>query len=43
MFGEVRHRSHGDYDAVLAGGTVVRVSRSRREALSHLFGETEGA
>lgn len=30
---EVRHRSHGDYEAVLADGTVVRVSRTRREAL----------
>lgn len=30
---EVRHRSHGDYEAVLADGTVVRVSRRRREAL----------
>ncbi|MGD2068558.1 MAG: LytTR family DNA-binding domain-containing protein [Gemmatimonadota bacterium] len=30
---EVRHRSHGDYEAVLADGTVVRVSRTRREGL----------
>lgn len=30
---EVRHRSHGDYDAVLSDGTVVRVSRTRRDAL----------
>lgn len=30
---EVRHRSHGDYDATLADGTVVRVSRTRRAAL----------
>lgn len=30
---EVRHRSHGDFEAALADGTVVRVSRSRRDAL----------
>ena len=30
---EVRHRSHGDFEAVLVDGTVVRVSRTRREAL----------
>lgn len=30
---EVRHRSHGDYEAVLADGSVVRVSRTRRDAL----------
>jgi len=30
---EVRHRSHGDYEAVLADGSVVRVSRTRRAAL----------
>ena len=40
---EVRHRSHGDCDAVLADGTVVRVSRSRRQALNDLFGETGSA
>jgi len=37
---EVRHRSHGDYDAMLVDGTIVRVSRSRRQALNHLFAET---
>lgn len=30
---EVRHRSHGDFEAELADGTVVRVSRRRRETL----------
>jgi hypothetical protein len=30
---EIRHRSHGDCDATLADGTVVRVSRTRRAAL----------
>lgn len=34
---EMRHRTHGDYDAILLDGTVVRVSRSRRPALDHLF------
>lgn len=30
---ELRHVSHGDYEAVLAAGAVVRVSRNRRSAL----------
>ncbi len=30
---ELRHLSHGDYEAVLAAGTVVRVSRTRRAEL----------
>lgn len=34
---EVRHRTHGDYDAEMSDGTVVRVSRGRRQALDHLF------
>ena len=34
---ELRHRSHGDYEAVLAEGTVVRVSRTRRDALVARF------
>lgn len=33
----VRHRSHGDFDAVLADGTTVRVSRGRRAALLRYF------
>jgi DNA-binding LytR/AlgR family response regulator len=30
---EIRHRSHGDFEAEMADGTVVRVSRTRRDAL----------
>jgi hypothetical protein len=30
---EVRHRSHGDFEAELSDGTVVRVSRTRRDGL----------
>jgi two-component system LytT family response regulator len=30
---EVRHRSHGDFEAELSNGTVVRVSRTRRDGL----------
>lgn len=30
---EVRHRSHGDFEAILADRTVVRVSRTRRDQL----------
>lgn len=36
---EVRHRSHGDFEAVLADGTRVRVSRTRR---GPLLSELEG-
>jgi DNA-binding LytR/AlgR family response regulator len=35
---EVRHRSHGDFEAELLDGTVVRVSRTRREALLACWG-----
>ena len=35
---EVRHRSHGDFEAVLADGTRVRVSRTRRAALLEALG-----
>lgn len=35
---ELKHRSHGDYEAVLRDGTVVRVSRSRRESIERLLG-----
>lgn len=38
---EVRHRSHGDFEAVLVDGTVVRVSRTRREALLKAYREPE--
>lgn len=34
---ELQHRSHGDYDAFLDEGTVVRVSRSRRGAIEPLL------
>lgn len=34
---ELKHRSHGDYEAVLTDGTTVRVSRTRRDALLERF------
>jgi two-component system LytT family response regulator len=34
---ELQHRSHGDYDAFLDDGTVVKVSRSRRGAIEPLL------
>ena len=36
---ELKHVSHGDYEAVLHDGTVVRVSRSRRKAIERLLGK----
>lgn len=36
---ELKHRSHGDYQAVLVDGTEVRVSRSRRAAIERLLGK----
>jgi len=36
---EVRHRSHGDFEAVLMDGTRVRVSRTRRDALLAVLNE----
>lgn len=37
----LRHRSHGDYDVVLADGAEVRVSRTYRSALTNLL-DTHG-
>jgi len=37
----LRHRSHGDYDAVLVDGAEVRVSRTYRSALAELLGAKE--
>lgn len=39
----LRHRSHGDYDAVLTNGAEVRVSRTYRSALAQLLGTDAGA
>ena len=36
---ELKHVSHGDYEAVLHDGTVVRISRSRRKTIERLLGK----
>ena len=38
---KLRHLGHGDYEAILDDGSMVRVSRTRRPQLAEVLGKRE--